>query len=486
MAGSTQNGHPIDPALKQYNVPNTNVTLTLIADGDLAAILLFGCQVHNAKVKPLDKGQCGGYDKRPIGGLGGSTSNHRSGTACDLNYTVYPQGTNKMNASQQAGMRAAVKFCEGALRWGGDYTGTLDQHHIEINTTDRNLIKRIAQKVRGGGEGVAATTSPDAVVGSTPTAQTAGTAAVVKEPLPPIGPAAQHEVIPLTGVDYVSEENRFGEIKIAGKAFTGEISNAVIGCTMSYSATQIGQFSLTIADTDDGALIGSGIFDEGTTIDYGDQHLDVRSVNYSASNGGPTLAVKARSRVISILRGKEHQGRGSWGEQDVSSWVRDRCREAGAHHDVQNDLGTMTFTRQEYDQIDTTWDVMQRAAKQVGALCFEYEQVIVFMRPSQFRNRPRVHLWDIHWNSWTDYSPGITGMPNYGWDLDSNSESMTFQLCSGDNKLARPGDIVNLTGNVSKAAGEWYMTSVDVPVNNTEAVNVSCARIVDPEPQTAG
>jgi hypothetical protein len=195
--------------------------------------------------------------------------------------------------------------------------------------------------------------------------------------------------------------------------------------------------------------------------------------------------VKARSRVVSTLKGPEHTGKGSWGEVDVTRWVLERCREAGAIPVVQGDLGSLTFTRQQYDNEESTWDVMQRAAKTVGAWCYEFEQILTFGRPTFLASRSRARWWEIYWNSYGNYTPGLAGMPSYSWSLDGGSEAMTFDLVSIDGDLARPGDGATLSGNVGSAAGDWIVTDVGIPLSMNSPVRVTCARIVDPAPQAA-
>lgn len=131
-SGVTQNGYSIDPGTRAYPVPGTGVTLELIADADVALPLVWAAWCFHQHVQALDPDQCGGYDKRPIGGLGGSTSNHRSGTACDLNYSNFPQGPDRMNQGQKDACHAIIAAARGVLRWGGDYGGgtLLDQQHF--------------------------------------------------------------------------------------------------------------------------------------------------------------------------------------------------------------------------------------------------------------------------------------------------------------------------------------------------------------------
>lgn len=302
------------------------------------------------------------------------------------------------------------------------------------------------------------------------------------EKLPVIGPAVQHALIPLVSTGYYDPEwNRLAEVRVNGNGMTGDLVAAVTSATMSFSATQVGQMSLTFQDSETGTIVESGLLRSKGTIDFRNQHLEIRGIDMGAGAGGPVITVKGRSRVIGVLTSKPHIGKGSWGTQDVTAWVHARCGEAGAQPVVQKDLGRMLFTRTADD--DTTWAMMQRAAAAIGAWCFEVENTIVFARPTWLGQRVRAgHWWDLQYTSTTNYSRGITGMPGYSWSAESGgSESLTFELYSADADLARPADGVTLSGNMGPAEGNWIVSQVDLPLTFTKTVQVGCVRIVDPE-----
>jgi hypothetical protein len=287
----------------------------------------------------------------------------------------------------------------------------------------------------------------------------------------------------LTGAPYLDPAtNRLARVRVSGSGLSADVAEAITGITMSFSASQVGQLSMALVDTADAAIIRSGVFRKNTALDYADQHLEVRGLDITPGGGGAALTVLARSRVIGVLRGPEHTSGaagGTWGEQDVPRWVADRCREAGATALVQPHLGSLTLTRAFGE---TTWDTMQTAARQTGCWCFEYEQVIVFGRPSWLADKRR-RWWDVYWNSYTDYTPGLTGMPSYSWSDDgTRQESMSFASVAEDADEARPGHAVTVRGNMGEGVGEWVVTQVDVPGKTASPVTVTCSRIVDPKP----
>lgn len=83
---------------------------------------------------------------RDIRGYSTNLSNHASGTAVDLNATLYPLGTMLMKRWRILKIRARLLLYRGAIRWGGDYEGRKDQMHFEIN---RPLpgVERVARRL---------------------------------------------------------------------------------------------------------------------------------------------------------------------------------------------------------------------------------------------------------------------------------------------------------------------------------------------------
>ena len=421
-------------------------------------------------------------------------------------YAVYQASKGQIRlphrADQQARMGSAVSASQVApgdlIAFSSD--GGRFYHHIGIYVGNGNLLNapqsgdvvKISSVSGWAGETKAyrrfgapggAVTSPTAIrsaaspsYGGSPTGLD-GAGAPTVEPLPAIGPAQAHALIPITGAPYYDLDwNRLGEVRLNGAGMTADLAVRVVSAQMSYSVSQIGQFTMVFADPD-GQILESGIIAKNTSLDFGDQHLEVLGLDVRASAGGPQLTVKARSRVIGVLTGDEHRGRGTWGEQPVDAWVQERGREAGAHVVVQPDLGTYTFNRDSDSA--TTWDTMVGAANALGCWCFEHEQVVTFAKPAWLADRVRTRWWELRWAGNNDYTPGLVGQPDYSWSVNGADmqESLSFQLVSGDAKDARPGQGVSMSGPIG--GGDWVMTQVNDPVTSTSPVGVTCTRVVD-------
>lgn len=290
----------------------------------------------------------------------------------------------------------------------------------------------------------------------------------------------------LTRAPYVGEGNRLADITLNGTQMRGDVAAAVTQARFSYSAQQVTELALVILDSVDGELVNSGLLDFGTSLDFGDQHMEVRGLEYETGADGLRVTVKARSRLIANLRSDEHAGTGSWNDVDVSQWYADRCREGGAAETIiQPGLGTRSIARQESDQRDTTWDVMQRVATEIGVWCFEYEQCVVVGKPSWLAARTvGARRWEIEWKSYREYTAGLVGAVRYVASEEKNQDTLTFQLDSADSDKARPGQIVEWKGRMKQANGIWLIATVDPPIARTAAVGISCVRPVDPEVRT--
>lgn len=132
--------------IASYSLPGGRVALRA---GDVSVVLLWCATQWHARVEPLVWPGIWGYAERPIRG-GTTLSNHASGTAIDLNAPKHPLGTApaaNFTARQIAEVRSIVGYCDGVVRWGGDYTGRKDGMHLEINA-GAAAVKRVADKIR--------------------------------------------------------------------------------------------------------------------------------------------------------------------------------------------------------------------------------------------------------------------------------------------------------------------------------------------------
>jgi len=116
--------------------------------GDVSVVLLHFARWYDQNIEPLTKTDTGGYNPKNIEGTN-VLSNHASGTAADLRWNKHPMGKKgTFTAAQAKKIRAQLKFYEGVIRWGGDYSGRIDEMHYEINK-NASEVARIAKKCKG-------------------------------------------------------------------------------------------------------------------------------------------------------------------------------------------------------------------------------------------------------------------------------------------------------------------------------------------------
>lgn len=144
----SQNGYKFgDSSLIATYTVVRDVKLSL-RKGNASVVLLHLARWFDKNIEPLKKNECGGYNPRVISGSN-VKSNHGSGTAEDLNWNEHIRGKkNTFTTAEAKKIRAQLKFYEGVIRWGGDYTSApIDEMHYEINKGSDELA-RIAAKCK--------------------------------------------------------------------------------------------------------------------------------------------------------------------------------------------------------------------------------------------------------------------------------------------------------------------------------------------------
>lgn len=149
---TSQNGWPASPdktklGIESPKVPGTNVDFPQgILKGNVTTVLLYVAEQFHAHVEPLVDGTCWGFFYREIEGSD-VLSNHSSGTAIDLNAPKHPMGkSGTFNSAQVSEIRKILSFCEGVVRWGGDYSSRKDEMHFEINKNAASVAS-LASKI---------------------------------------------------------------------------------------------------------------------------------------------------------------------------------------------------------------------------------------------------------------------------------------------------------------------------------------------------
>lgn len=156
---TSQNGWSASPdlAIRPLVIAGESFSPGVRDDDDVYDVLRYVAEQLHARVEPIERDDWHqaddwGFYYRTNANDPNSLSNHSSATAFDYNATRHPNGVPTSATFSLAQIRevhlilAEVEF---AVRWGGDYTGTPDAMHFEINTDARTLAA-VAQRIRQG------------------------------------------------------------------------------------------------------------------------------------------------------------------------------------------------------------------------------------------------------------------------------------------------------------------------------------------------
>jgi D-alanyl-D-alanine carboxypeptidase len=149
------NGWPVssDPAklgVTTQAVPGTGVRLAVVG-GAGGVVLLEAARRFSAEVERLTP-SCWGYAYRANTNDPGVWSNHASGTAIDLNSAAHPNGATRTFTSDQVKrVHRLLHDLDGVVRWGGDYSHTVDAMHFELDVHPGHWrLRRVARRIQQG------------------------------------------------------------------------------------------------------------------------------------------------------------------------------------------------------------------------------------------------------------------------------------------------------------------------------------------------
>lgn len=122
-----------------------------IKAGDVEVVMTYCAQQLQAHVEPIDAGghDDWGYSYRADRNNASALSCHASGTAFDWNATRHPNG--KRGTFTAAQVETINDICTrqvaGVVKWGGNFHGTPDEMHFEIDA-DAQQVAAVAARLR--------------------------------------------------------------------------------------------------------------------------------------------------------------------------------------------------------------------------------------------------------------------------------------------------------------------------------------------------
>jgi hypothetical protein len=142
----SQNGWAASPDLKRRKLVVSGVEFVggIVDNDNVATVLGYVAEQFYERVEPLHNPGCWGFYYRANRNDPNSLSNHSSGTAIDINAPKHPNGvptSRTYSRAQIAEVHKILGEVNHVVRWGGDYTRTVDAMHFEINASPAAVAK---------------------------------------------------------------------------------------------------------------------------------------------------------------------------------------------------------------------------------------------------------------------------------------------------------------------------------------------------------
>lgn len=121
----------------------------IVDDDAVAAVLGYVAEQFHRRVEPLRNPGCWGFSYRENRNNPNALSRHSGGIAIDANAPAHPNGVptaRTFTQTQIAEVHRILAEVDHVVRWGGDYTGTPDAMHFEINA-DRTAVQAVAARL---------------------------------------------------------------------------------------------------------------------------------------------------------------------------------------------------------------------------------------------------------------------------------------------------------------------------------------------------
>lgn len=280
-------------------------------------------------------------------------------------------------------------------------------------------------------------------------------------------------------------DGRLGDLIVMGGRLRGNIVEAITSASVSLSASEATQLSLTIVDNG-WDVLRSGLFDAGTPTsagtrcDYGDLDLEVRAIEVAPRGVDNVLTVTARSLGV----GKMKRAKGALVRKNLtpSQFVKLEAKRAGLKRCIaEPSAKRKAIARQTGKDAESSWDTCQRLAKELGYVCFEAAGVLYFGRPTWLTERTLELRIELDGKRTDDAIDALPTCRRSG-DDKKNAATIETQLRGRAGELARPGMGLILDG-VPTFDGRYMVDSVTIPLAEGMAATVSASTPENPKPE---
>lgn len=280
-------------------------------------------------------------------------------------------------------------------------------------------------------------------------------------------------------------DGRLGNLIVMGGRLRGNIVEAITSASISLSASEATQLSLTIVDNE-WDVLRSGLFSAGTPTkagsrcDYGDLDLEVRAIEVAPRGVDNVLTITARSFGVGRLK----RAKGALIRKNLtpSQFVKLEAKRAGLRKCIaEPSAKRKAISRQTGKDAESSWDTCQRLAKELGYVCFEAAGVLYFGRPTWLTQHTQELR--IEWKGErTDNAIDALPTCRRSGDDKRNAATVETMLRGKAGELARPGMALILDG-VPTFDGRYMVDSVTIPLSEGGAATVSASTPENPKPE---
>lgn len=281
-------------------------------------------------------------------------------------------------------------------------------------------------------------------------------------------------------------------LAVRGAVLPGDIAELVTDAKVSYSADQVTQLTVELENPGWGVM-HRGVLTSKAAMDYQHLKLKVASLRiHGGASGMGGVTVEARSEAVQAL--KERRGPLVMSNASPTDFVAAECRAVGLTNVVAEDTAKRPQVARDVPdpqsagggagaEAPSSWTTIRRLAEEVGFLVFEWEDVVVFARPSWLVGTQRLGpIVYVGWGPGTRPEHELQVAPECRWSIDSGEVTVSLTLPPERQRECRPGKALNL-GGAPGFDGVYMIESVDWNPLLNLGVNVSCVIPIDPVPR---
>lgn len=288
----------------------------------------------------------------------------------------------------------------------------------------------------------------------------------------------------------LDKDDRLERLLVRGSKFKADVARRITSASLDLTTDGVSELKLTVSDPDL-ELLEAKLFEPGgdnragSRLDYGDGpdalRFEVAAVELGDSGSGPVLDVTARSMGGQRLR----RARGALIRKSVTptEFAQLLAKDAGLEFVGQKSPERGSISRQTGDSAESSWDTIQRLAKELGYIAFEAAGVLYFGQPTWLVGRDAAKVVRVKPRG-KDRDERVRGLPRCRRSGDDPRKvaSVSAELYGTLGDDVRPGHRFVLD-NVPTFAGRYLVTRVGIPLQADAWVSVEATTPVNPEPE---